>query len=250
MRLTIVGCAGSYPNATSAASSYLVEHDGFRMLLDLGSGALGPLHDYTDPCDVDAVVLSHLHPDHCLDVCALYVARRYRPGGAARRIPVFGPRGVARRMATAYGTEPEQGMAEVFDFAAFPPEPFVVGPFTVTAVKVRHPVAAYALRVEADERVLVYSGDTGPCAGLVSAAREADVALFEASFRSGDDNPPDLHLTARQAAELAREAGAKRLILTHMVAWHDNSGALAEAAVFDHGRGGVQLAAPGMVVEV
>ncbi len=250
MRLTIVGCAGSYPNGTGAASSYLVEHDGFRMLLDLGSGALGPLHAYADPCDIDAVVLSHLHPDHCLDVCGMYVARRYRPGGPAPRIPVYGPRGVARRMATAYGMNPKPGMADVFDFAVFPAESFAVGPFTVTAVRVRHPVAAFALRVEADGRVLAYSGDTGPCEGLVTAARGADVALFEASFRSGEDNPPDLHLTARQAGELARAAEARRLILTHLVAWHDNAEALAEAAVFDGGQGGVQLAAPGMVVEL
>lgn len=246
MRLTIVGCAGSYPNGSGAASSYLVEHDGFLLLLDLGSGALGPLHHYIDPCEVDAVVLSHLHPDHCLDICGLYVARRYRPSGPAAKIPVYGPRGVARRMATAYGMDPKQGMADVFDFGVFSAEPFEVGPFTVTAVRVVHPVAAYALRVQAGGRTLVYSGDTGPCAGLVTAARDADVALFEASFRSGDDNPTDLHLTARQAGELAREAGAGRLILTHLVAWHDNSGALDEAAVFG---GDVQLAAPGMVVE-
>lgn len=247
MRLTVVGCAGSYPNAVSAASCYLVEHDGFRLVLDFGSGALGPMHNYADPCDLDGVLLSHLHADHFLDMCPLYVARRYQPGGIPPRIPVYGPADVAQRLAVAYGMSPDPGMSDVFDLRPYPAGEFTVGPFTVTATRVKHPVACYALRVSAGGRTLVFSGDTGPCDALVEAARGADVALFEASCREGDDNPPDLHMTARDAGTAARDAGVGRLILTHMVAWHDNSGALAEASVFE---GDVALAEPGMVVEI
>jgi ribonuclease BN (tRNA processing enzyme) len=104
MRLTVVGCSGSFPGPASAASCYLVEATGaddrtWRILLDLGSGALGPLQRYTSLYDVDAVLLSHLHPDHCLDLTGLYVALKYRPAGPAPAVPVHGPTGTAQRLA-------------------------------------------------------------------------------------------------------------------------------------------------------
>ena len=103
MRLTIVGCSGSYPGPESAASCYLLEeqHEGrtWRVLLDLGNGSLGQLHRYADPLEVDAVLVSHLHADHCLDLCGYYVMRKYHPTGPQPRIPVWGPDGTAERMA-------------------------------------------------------------------------------------------------------------------------------------------------------
>ena len=114
MRLTIIGCSGSFPGPDSPASCYLVdtEHEGrtWRILLDLGSGALGALHRYADPLGVDAVLLSHLHPDHCSDIAGYYVMRKYHPDGPQPRIPVFGPRGTAKRMATSYGLPAQPGM--------------------------------------------------------------------------------------------------------------------------------------------
>lgn len=251
MKLTVVGCAGSYPNATSAASCYLVEQDGFRLALDFGSGALGPLHHYCDPCDLDGVLLSHLHADHFLDMCALYVARRYRPSDVPPVIPVYGPDDTAVRLAAAYGMDSNPGMSDVFDVLRYPADPaseFEVGPFTVRARRVHHPVVCYSLRVSAGGRTLVFSGDTAPCEALVESARRADVALFEASFREGEDNPPALHMTAREAGSMAAQAGVGRLILTHLVAWHDNSDAAAEAGLAY--AGDIVLAEPGMVVEV
>ena len=110
MRLTVVGCSGSFPGPDSPACCYLLEahHEGrlLRVLLDLGNGALGSLQRYVDPLMVDAVVLSHLHADHCFDLCGLYVVRKYRPGGAraphpglraGRRRHAAGPRLRARR---------------------------------------------------------------------------------------------------------------------------------------------------------
>ncbi len=102
MKLTVVGCSGSFPSAESACSSYLVEADGYRLLLDMGNGALGVLQRYVDPLTLDAVFLSHLHADHCLDLTGYYVVRRYHPSGHQPRIPVWGPEGTADRMARAY----------------------------------------------------------------------------------------------------------------------------------------------------
>ncbi|GAB3030718.1 MBL fold metallo-hydrolase [Nocardioides flavus (ex Wang et al. 2016)] len=235
MRLTVVGCSGSYPGPDSPASCYLLEEeqDGrtWRILLDLGNGALGQLHRYVDPLTIDAVFLSHLHADHCLDLCGYYVMRKYHPSGAQPQIPVWGPSGTAARMARAYDLPLEPGMSEEFRFLELAPAGSSVelGPFRVEAREVVHPVAAYALKVTAGGRTLVYSGDTGPCAALDELAAGAHLLLAEASFRSGDDNPPDLHMTGADCGRTASAAGVERLVLTHVPPWHDPADAEAEA---------------------
>ncbi len=115
MRLTVVGCSGSFPGPDSAASCYLVEADGFRVLLDLGNGALGPLQRYADIYAVDAVLVSHLHSDHFIDLCSYYVALRYRdPDVPPQPVAVHGPAGTLARLGAAYGTTEAEFMS-VFD---------------------------------------------------------------------------------------------------------------------------------------
>ncbi len=232
MKLTVVGCSGSYPGPDSAASCYLLEaeHAGrtWRILLDLGNGALGQLHNYIDPLTVDAVFLSHLHADHCLDLCGYYVMRKYHPSGPQPRIPVWGPPGTALRMAQAYDLPADPGMTEEFEFLEYD-QPVELGPFLIEPHAVVHPVHAFALRVTADGGTLVYSGDTGPCEALDKAAAGADLLLAEASFQSDRDNPPDLHLTGADCGRTATAAGVGRLVLTHIPPWHDAAVAEAEA---------------------
>ncbi len=251
MRLTVIGCAGSFPNTRSAASCYLVEHEGTSIVLDLGNGSLGPLAAHTDPRALDAVVLSHLHADHCLDLTALYVARKYHPEGPPPPLAVHGPAGTRQRIADAYraaADEPAPDLDLVYRFVDHGPEPVRIGSLTVRVARVAHPVAAYALRVEAGGRALVFSGDTGPTPALVELSRGADLALYEASFLTGPANPRDLHMTAREAGEHARAAGVPHLVLTHLVSWNDPDASLAEArAAYD---GELALAAPGMVVHL
>jgi ribonuclease BN (tRNA processing enzyme) len=103
MRLTMVGCSGSMPGPHSAASCYLLEADGFRLVVDLGNGAVGALQRYTALNRVDAVALSHLHADHCLDMCPLWIARKYSDEDPLRPIPVYAPAGAAERIARASG---------------------------------------------------------------------------------------------------------------------------------------------------
>ena len=234
MRLTVVGCSGSYPGPDSPASSYLVEaEDGdrtWRVLLDLGSGALGPLHGVVDPLSIDAVFISHLHPDHWFDMSGFYVLRKYHPSGPQPRIPVYGPRGIAKRMAMAYGLAEQPGMNEEFDFREYDEQcPVTVGPLTLSVARVAHPVATYAIKVTHGGRSFVYSGDTGPCQALVDLARDADLLLAEAAFREGEDNPTGLHMTGKEAGETAARAGAHRLVLTHIPPWYEKAHALEEA---------------------
>lgn len=247
MRLTVLGCSGSCPGPESPASSYLVEAGGFRMLLDVGNGSLGQLQRHIGVGDVDAVLLSHLHPDHCMDLLALYVARTYDGSGGYPQIPVYAPRGAAAHLATAYGKAERPGLSGCYDFREWTPGTHQVGPFTVTVARVAHPVEAYGIRVEHAGAVLTYSGDTGPCEALVELARDADLALFESSFQQGrdDDAPPDLHLTGGQAGEAAAKAGANRLVLTHIPPWTEPQVCLAEATRTFHGP--VEVATTGAV---
>ncbi|GAA5146630.1 MBL fold metallo-hydrolase [Nocardioides marinquilinus] len=250
--LTVVGCSGSYPGPDSPASCYLLETDDadgrtWRVLLDLGNGALGALHRHVDPLTVDAVLLSHLHADHCLDLCGYYVMRKYHPQGPPPQIPVHGPSGVAERMARAYDLDPDPGMGEEFDFREYDGA-FTVGPFEVQPVRVEHPVEAYALRIAAGGAVLAYSGDTAACEGVDRVAAGADLLLCEASFRDGDDNPPGIHLTGVEAGRVAADGGSGRLVLTHVPPWFDPDAMLGEARTTFEGP--IELATPGAVYEL
>lgn len=248
MRLTVVGCSGSIPGPDSPASCYLVEAGGTRVLLDLGSGALGPLSRFADPIDLDAVLLSHLHADHCLDLCGLYVLRHWGPHRPAAPLPVWGPEGTGERLAQGYGVGPDPGLSEQYTYATYPAGPFAVGDLTVGAVHVEHPVEAFALRLEHEGRSLVYSGDTGESVGLVELASGADVLLCEAAWGTTEPTVDALHLSGRQAGEHARKAGVQRLVVTHVPPWYDAQ-RTADAAGEAFG-GPVETARTGLVVEV
>ena len=255
MKLTVVGCSGSFAGPESPASSYLVtaEHEGrtWRLVLDLGNGALGALQRHTDLADLDAVVISHLHPDHCIDLTGLYVTRTYRPEGALpERLPVYGPAGTSERLAAAYEGIDEEGMSGVFDFRRISTSvPTHIGPFVLRPYLVNHPVEAYGFRVEADGRVLAYSGDTDSCDALGPLFADADLVLADSAFVEGRDDARGIHLTGRRAAEAAVTAGGvRRLMLTHIPAWNDPQECRAEAAAV--WSGDVELAVPDSSYEI
>jgi ribonuclease BN (tRNA processing enzyme) len=227
VRLTVVGCSGSGPGPASAASCYLVEHDGFRVLLDLGSGAFGPLQALVDPDAVDAVFLTHLHADHCLDVAPFVVWHRWSGRSSGRRIPLVAPAGAERRLAVIC----EEGGKPLSDVFEFLPTPVTarLGPFTVQTARTEHPIECHAVRLTADGSSLVYSGDTGPSDRVAQLARSADVLLAEAAHPDVPDLPPALHMTGRQAGELAVAARVGRLLVTHVPAWVDPAAQVAAA---------------------
>ncbi|MGC4109362.1 MAG: MBL fold metallo-hydrolase [Nocardioides sp.] len=249
--MLVIGCSGSFAGPDAAASCYLVEADDadgrtWRILLDLGSGALGPLQRYASAEDLDGIFFSHLHPDHCLDLTGLYVLRKYHPSGKLPRIPVWGPGGVAARMARAYDLS-APGMAAEFDFHELDGA-VELGPFAIVPVPVEHPVPAFGFRVSAGGRTLAYTGDTGMCSGLDTLAAGVDLLLAEASFRHTDTNPEGLHLTGRQVGEVAARNGVPRVVITHVPPWYQIGDMMTEAAeVYD---GHLNAAAPGATYRV
>jgi ribonuclease BN (tRNA processing enzyme) len=196
--------------------------------VDLGAGALSALQRYATLTSVDAIVLSHLHADHVLDACNYVVVRRYAPDGPYPTLPVYGPAGTAARLAAAYGEGP---LDDVYEFYDLHPGTLHIGPFTVTLERVNHPVETYGMRIEHGGRVLAYSADSAPCEALLRLAEGADLFLCEASYPDGEQNPPDLHLTGRDAGEVATKAGVAKLVLTHLVtAWCSEANAVESAS--------------------
>jgi len=246
MRLTVIGCSGSFPGPDSPASCYLLEAEGFRLVMDMGNGGLGVLQRYAELFGIDAICLSHLHGDHCIDLSSYWVARQYAPSGTQPPIPVYGPRGTAERMA-GFSGEDVASIRSRFELHDLEPQTRQIGPFRITTERMNHPVETFGFRVEHAGRTLAYSADTGVSDALVRLAADADLLLSEASFMDIDDNPPDLHLTARQAGEYATRAGVGQLVLTHLVPWYDRERSLAEAA--ESYCGPLSAATSGLVLE-
>jgi ribonuclease BN (tRNA processing enzyme) len=228
VRLTVIGCSGSGPGPASPASCYLVEHEDYSLLLDLGNGAFGSLLALTDPAAIDAVYLSHLHADHCLDVAPFMVWHRYSGRSSGEPLPLYAPVGADRRLRLAYDLD-DGPIEDVFDVLAIGAGSFALGPFQVSTVRTAHPVECYAIRLDAGGRSLVYTGDTGVCPDVVRLATGADVLLAEAAHPERPGLPPALHLTGREAGEHAAAAGVGRLLLTHVPAWVDPEEQLAAA---------------------
>lgn len=254
VELTVVGCSGSLPGPDSPASCYLVTAPGpadgggtrsWRLALDLGNGAVGALHRHADPASLDAVLLSHLHPDHCLDLVSLDVLLKHRPGSPTGRIPVHAPAGAAERLGRAAGVTGPEDLTGSYAFTDLTDgATFTVGPFTVTPVAVAHSVESYGFRVEADGAVLAYTGDTDSCPALEDLMTGADLVLADCAYVDGRDATRGIHLTGSRAAQAAVDAGGvRRLVLTHLSPWNDPDVCRAQAAAV--WSGGVEVAAAG-----
>lgn len=256
VRLTILGCSGSVPGPNANASGYLLEAEGFVLGLELGNGTLAQLQAIRSPFDLDALVLSHLHPDHCADFAALTVFRRYCPdrphGTRPEKLPVFGPEDLEQRMVNLYApSESERAqtdLSDVYDFLPLPTEPHRIGPFELTAYPVYHPTPAFGLRITQQGKAFAYTGDTGICPALDELAAGADVLLSEASWTDADDRPIGVHLSGVEAGQLASRARVRRLLITHIAPWSDRTKIHAEArAVYD---GPLELVEQGGVYEI
>ena len=221
MRLTVVGCSPAWPNPGGAQSGYLVESGGGSLLLDCGPGVLARLRAASLWPDPDAIVITHFHLDHWGDLVpwvwgALYLCGRERE---LRKPVLWVPPGGIARLAQFGGLLGFADMFErVFELAEYGSgDAFSAGGCMVTATAVPHyTLDAYALRVSAGDRTVVYSGDSGPAGALVDAARAADLFVCEATLFSGDVER-DLrgHLTLDEACAAFEASGAKQLLLTH-----------------------------------
>jgi ribonuclease BN (tRNA processing enzyme) len=240
--LTVLGCSGSAPGPHAPSSGYLLEADGFALCVELGNGTLAELQALRDPFELDALMFSHLHPDHCADFTALTVLRRWHPTPTVdpwrRRLPVYAPEEAPSRFVAAY--EPskrerdEADLSDVYDFHPLAAGAREIGPFTVTAAEMTHLCETYGFRFDHGGRTLAYTGDTGVCDSLDELVAGVDTLLGEASWTHSDDRPKGVHLSGRELGEVATRAGVGRLLITHVTPWTDPNAVLAEAkAAYD-----------------
>ncbi len=229
MQLRILGCSGTYPTPNSPTSGYLIEDGSTKIWVDCGIGTFAALQQVTSFLDIDALVLTHLHPDHCLDIFSLYYALRFAP--ESRFLPVYAPFLAEEHLSQMLIGDPSCTMGKVFDFrsvsdgvSAF------VGGIRLDFCLTDHPIPTYAIRASSSSCVLTFSADTGPRATLDEFARGSDVFLCEATYQQGDRGSP-LHLFAAQAGELGKRAGVRDLVLTHFSPQHDPWRSYDEAVV-------------------
>ncbi|MEY9845458.1 ribonuclease BN (tRNA processing enzyme) [Streptacidiphilus sp. BW17] len=230
--LTVLGTCGAWPEAERAASGFLVEADGFRVVLDLGYGTLPRLLAHCSADEVDAVVITHGHPDHCADLSGLGRALTFGAeragGGRAGRTPLYCPDGVLERV---QAMEPSEDLREVF--APHPlPGSHQVGPFRLDGMLLRHHVPHAGVRLTVSGVAVAYSGDAGPAAGLGELAAGAQLFVAGATLQGADRDP--YLLSAAEAGQWAADAQAKRLLLTHFWPGAQRSRSVAEAgATYD-----------------
>ncbi len=225
--MLVLGSCGAWPAAGDACSGFLVEHEGFRLVLDLGYATLPRLLAVTPAESIDAVLISHGHPDHCADLNPFLRARALRDDPAPA-VPVHAPAGALDRVLAL----DRPGMLDdAYELRLFAPgDRFDIGPFHVATWALPHMVPNAGVRLSAGSRTLAYTGDTGPSPVLAELARHADLLLAEATYAEEvPDESRAFLFSARQAGELASEAGAKRLVLTHLMPGADPERSLAAA---------------------
>lgn len=248
MRLTVVGAGPAYSDDRGAVGAcYLVRSGDHAIALDLGHGAFAGLAARIPPERLDSVLISHLHPDHFVDLVPLrhYLRYHLRPAG---RVRVDAHPDLAERLDALHA---EPGFtAGALDVVPLEPGVRQVGPFTVEAAHVTHTENSFGFRVTdgSAEAGLVYSGDIGTAGDLRSLVRRGDALLIEVSFGPGPVPPGAAHLDGPAAGALASEAGAGRVLLTHLLMGRDRAATIK--SVSERFEGPVELVAPGFETEI
>ena len=265
MKITVLGKSPAWQDVDGACSGYLVEEQGFRLLIDCGNGVFSKLRRFTDYVDVDAVVVTHLHADHFLDLVpfsyALTYAPRQQPVPVERwpgtdhpaRPALHAPPGAQecfRRVVGAWGNE--DLIENAFHLREYEPsEVLHAGPFTLRFQLVPHFVATHALEITSavnGGRRFTFGADSSPSEELCTFASGTDLLLIEATLPRPERAGPRGHLTPAEAGEHGRKAGARRLVLTHLSDELDAAWAEAEAER-TYG-GAVEIAREGAVYDV
>ncbi len=212
MKLTILGMNGPYPAPGGCCSGYLVQSGGTNLQLDLGCGTLPALLARVPLTELTALVISHWHGDHCSDVLPLLYALESAVAAHRREpLPVFGVDGGASPVFTAV-----KACTAVALRVVEPGETIRVGDFTIATLAARHPVRAMMLRLTQGGKTLCYTGDTNTQPCLTAYAQGADLLLCDGLFPESVWSEEKPHLSAAHCARLARDAGVKRLIITHL----------------------------------
>jgi ribonuclease BN (tRNA processing enzyme) len=254
MRLTVLGRSPASPNPGEACAGYLIEGGGARVLLDIGPGVVAQLVRRHHPDELDAVVVSHMHADHMLDLVTLRYVYPWRQRAREDRLRVVLPPGSADQILDlAKGVGSAQHFESCFRLSEHDGStPLGFGGLSLQPIRTQHYVPCWGFRAEAEGRRFGYTADTAPSSGLDDLADAADLLLSEATLRSleEDAQPPEPrgHLTPAEAGAAARDAGARRLMLTHLPI--DGDGSWATTLASEAFAGDVEIAEPSRDYEI
>ena len=220
LRLRVVGSSPSVPRPDRACSCHLLRTRRTSVLFDLGTGGLSKLRDHMDYTDIDAVVISHMHADHFIDLVPLRYGLKYGPLTRADRLPVWLPPGgeeMLRALCATFAKESDHDfLDEVYDIHEYDPAGHLeIGDLTLTFAKTVHYIDCYAMRAETRGASVCYSADTAPSEAVEELARGCSLFLCEAALGLSTEEGMRGHLSAIEAGEMAQRAGARRLLLTH-----------------------------------
>ncbi|MEX2324688.1 MAG: MBL fold metallo-hydrolase [Nitriliruptoraceae bacterium] len=236
LTVTVLGSSGSHTAAGQVCSGYLVETGTTRLLVDAGNGSTANLQRFAEFSAVDAVLISHRHVDHCVDLIGMFYALRFDPT-FDRAIPLYAPDEVVETLTSLLSNDARQALAHVFQHQPVAGgSRHVIGDVDVSFYDSVHPPPTVSMRFEHETAVLAYSADSAGGDQLVACAADADVFLCEATWQGdADAYPSGIHLTARAAGAIAQRAGVEKLILTHIAGGLDRHRSLVEAQETFHG---------------
>ena len=254
MRLTILGRSPASPNPGEACAGYLVEGGGARVLVDIGPGVVAQLVRRHHPDELDAVVVSHMHADHMLDLVTLRYVYPWRARPKDERLQVVLPPGSADQVLDlARGVGNARHFEDCFRLSEHDgSSTLAFGGLSLSPIATQHYIPCWGFRIEADGRRLAYTADTAPCGGLTDLAADADLLLSEATLRSLDEDAeapePRGHLTPAEAGDAAREGRSRRLMLTHLPV--NGDAAWASTAASEAFAGDAEIAEPSRTYEI
>ena len=255
MRLTVLGRSPASPNPGEACAGYLLEGNGSRVLLDIGPGVVAQLLMRHHPDELDAVVISHMHADHMLDLVTLRYVYPWRARPHDQRLRVILPPGSADQMLElAKGVGNARHFEDSFRLSEHDGSgAFACGSLSLLPIETQHYIRCWGFRIEADGRRFAYTADTAPCGGLTELADSADLLLSEATLHDLDEDaaPPEPrgHLLPAEAGAVARDAGTRRLLLTHLPV-NGAEGEWARSAAAEAFGGEVEIAVPSRSYEI
>ncbi|WP_273122642.1 MBL fold metallo-hydrolase [Bacillus weihaiensis] len=236
MQVKVIGYWGGFPKAGEATSGYLLESNGFRLLVDCGSAVLSKLQEVISIEQLDAVVLSHYHHDHVADVGPLQYASLVTSilNGENKTIPIYGHKEDQESFDKLTYKQATKGIA--YD----PNESITIGPFTISFLPTIHPVPCYAMKITDGESTIVYTADTSYKEELISFSEQADLLLAECSFYEYQDGTNAGHMNSSEVGKIAGSSQVKELLLTHLPHFGNHQDLITE--VQKHYKGHVSLA--------
>jgi ribonuclease BN (tRNA processing enzyme) len=237
-RLVVLGSCGAWPEPGRASSGFVLEHEGFRIVIDLGYATLPRLLTVIgSPVAerLDAVIITHRHADHSIDLHGLFRSRWLPFRGRLPQLPLYSPPGVLDQV-LAFEEDRDDAVEQVFRWHPLPADPYEVGPFRLASWALPHFVPNAGVRLSSTGLTIAYTGDTGPDPALVELGRDADLFIMDSSDPSQQESGPPqsdperMLLSAAEAGSAAQAAGARRLLLTHFLPGNDREQSRSAAA--------------------